>query len=166
MLLKHSLHVRKENVPEFTNNMENPLYDIRKASGAVLRLRDKQVGIQSNDDDDNDEIQWNDDEDKQIKKEDDERRELWVIGNPDQLNTAFIKLDQHLGDSQGYNLHIEESLPYSSSRLIWHGYKRNYKGQFIPVRQRRKCRQDGMRGNPCPLCQLSIATKTTNINSN
>ena len=54
---------------------------------------------------------------------------------------------------------LEKTSQFEDEKLVWHGYKRNYKGQYAPLKPRRKCIRCGgklLSGNPCPLCQMKL----------
>ena len=75
-----------------------------------------------------------------------------VVGRPFQIKAATdVLLNGAVEDT--------ENLDSQDERLVWHGYKRNFKGQFPPEKPRKMCiRNAGNRvsGNPCPLCQIKL----------
>ena len=80
-----------------------------------------------------------------------------VVGTSPQRKSA-IELLQAVIDGRDTPT-MEKASQFKDEKLVWHGYKRNYKGQYAPLKPRRKCIRCGgklLSGNPCPLCQMKI----------
>ena len=93
-------------------------------------------------------VRWKKDDGEMVLDED----PVLVVGRPFQIKAAT---DVLLSGS----IENKDELEKYDKRLIWQGYKRNFKGQFPPENPRRTCiRCAGHRisGNPCPLCQMQL----------
>ena len=126
---------------------KNPLLDIRKRSGAVVRFRETEI----------------------IDITEQKSRDLLVVGNTNQIQRAFEYLNKFLGDTQQIEIAEQDDRrkiksteqDVDDNKLMWHGYRRNFKGQFPPLKPRKKCiRCKGKKicGNPCPLCQMTLSS--------
>ena len=107
---------------------------IRKNTGAVVRVLENQ-------------------EENNLETE--SNSSILLVGNSFQINKATEQI-KSLVEGHMPKLEVNKR---SDIKLIWHGYKRNYKGQFAPLKPRKKCIRCGgkmLSGNPCPLCQLKI----------
>ncbi|XP_012559796.1 uncharacterized protein LOC105846011 [Hydra vulgaris] len=115
-------------------NGVNAVKQIRKNTGAVVRVVDNQ---------------------ENNSVENVSSSFLLLVGNSFQINKASEQI-KNLFEGRLPKVEINKR---SDFKLIWHGYKRNYKGQFAPLKPRKKCIRCGgkmLSGNPCPLCQLKI----------
>jgi len=146
-----------ENSPKWDEFLADyrPLWNIRKLSDAVVRRPH---------------YQEKEDEESSVAS----RKELLVVGNPTQIEKAFRLLDRALDlktDPGDFNItsNVRKDSPYHQhfnheNKLIWEGYRRNFRGQYVPKQSRERCiypkwgRDEyalkGQVGNPCPLCQM------------
>ena len=111
------------------------IFDIRDHTGTDIRLQEKSD---------------TDEEGTAVNK-------FLVIGTSPQRKSA-IELLQAVIDGRDTPT-MEKTSQFKDEKLVWHGYKRNYKGQYAPLKPRRKCIRCGgklLSGNPCPLCQMKI----------
>lgn len=79
-----------------------------------------------------------------------------VVGTSQQRKKAVDLLNSLINGKEIPNLDTSKE---NHNKLIWHGYKRNYKGQFAPLKPRKKCIRCGgkmLSGNPCPICQMKL----------
>jgi len=149
----HSIEVQTYPIdPEKFDKLvkDDPIPNIRKITGSVVRLRDKV----------DDKVDKVDDEvDIEVDKVDDDEdvgqsKELLLVGHGNRLKAVHNHLNAYFADEDP-----PEKFRFMPAdfRLIWQGYRRNFKGQFPPKKPRKKCiRYDRVLGNPCPLCQLKI----------
>jgi len=131
-----------------------PLWDIRKQCGAVVRHEEM--------------TNQGTDEGEGGQRSD----KLLIVGNPNQVKLAFsllnreLDLGEHLNTKQAAFREVYN--PYNpfyeyEGKKLWEGYKRNFKGQYPPLKPRRDCRlplrnqfhPKGQCGNPCSLCQMA-----------
>lgn len=170
-------HIEKEKLNAFIEH--NPLRDIRRRSGAVVRFEIPSVKKAST----KDEGQSTKDEGQSIKDEGqnqvtEPKSRLLVVGSPNQIRQATHLLNEALGIHQEMTQegkveegNLEEDWQGSGEdKPMWHGYRRNFKGQRAPVKGRKACiRRHGKRklkrprldngqwrGNPCALCQMIL----------
>lgn len=111
------------------------IFDIRDHTGTDIRLQEKSD---------------TDEEGTAVNK-------FLVVGTSPQRKSA-IELLQAVIDGRDTPT-MEKASQFKDEKLVWHGYKRNYKGQYAPLKPRRKCIRCGgklLSGNPCPLCQMKI----------
>lgn len=109
---------------------ENPLPKIRQLTKTVVKIRDDVL-----------------DEDEKVKKE------LLLVGHANRLKGVQSYLNAFFYSEEEPKLKF---MP-QDYKLIWQGYRRNFKGQFVPKKPRKKCiRYDRVLGNPCPMCQLKL----------
>ena len=111
------------------------IFDIRDHTGTDIRLQEKSD---------------TDEEGTAVNK-------FLVVGTSAQRKSA-IELLQAVIDGRDTPT-MEKASQFKDEKLVWHGYKRNYKGQYAPLKPRRKCIRCGgklLSGNPCPLCQMKI----------
>jgi len=145
---------------------DNPLPDIRRFSGAVVRFIDIDGGGEQQLDAgehqlDGGEHQLDGGEhqldvgEHQLENDCvDESSKLLLVGQVNRIKLATTYLNAYFNNEEIPSKRKFEAEDYS---LIWHGYRRNFKGQFAPKKPRKKCiRYDRVTGNPCPMCQMKI----------
>jgi len=123
------------------------LLDIRKKSGAVIRFNQTETI---------------DATDATVESDatDETSQNLLVVGNPNQIEKAFDALNKLFGNEVGINKKKGVKVD-DGDKLLWHGYKRNYKGQYAPTKARKNCirRHGRHHANICPLCQMKKETR-------
>lgn len=90
---------------------------------------------------------------------DGDSEQVLLVGASRQVKRA-MEILQRTGDKEQDQIK-EGNTSAPNTKLIWHGYKRNFKGQYPPEKPRRQCIRCGgkmISGNPCPLCQLQMSS--------
>jgi len=132
------------------------LWDIRKESGAVVRHEDMSNKVR--------------------EKGEEMSEKLLLVGDPLQMKLAVNLLNRRFdlrallsSQAEKFQRRNDEFNPYSpfnpknfSTKKLWEGYRRNFKGQYAPLKPRLNCMvpkrdqyvEKGKCGNPCSLCQM------------
>lgn len=131
------------------------LWDIRKESGAVVRHEDMA--------------------NKARVKDEEMSGKLLIVGDLAQMQLAFNLLNSKFdlrslfsSPCQKFTRKNDDSNPYTPFnpqnfyKKMWQSYRRNFKGQYAPLKPRQSCVRPardqyapkGQCGNPCALCQM------------
>lgn len=92
-----------------------------------------------------------------VRHKDLDESNLLIVGSTMQVKIATQQIKAIIDGTTPPK--SEDMFSEQNKKLIWHGYKRNFKGQYPPAKPRKKCIRCGgkmISGNPCPLCQLKL----------